>query len=150
MVTTDEMLAACRREFPACDGLIGAAAPCDYRPTEVANHKLKKTGEALLVKLVETEDIVASLGREKQSAQWTVGFALETEDARFRAITKLQKKSCDLVVLNGAAAIDSSSNNVEILAPDGTVVGAYNGEKEYVSTKILGVINRLLIRATVS
>src|SRR5437868_4276576 len=44
VITTDEMLAAARREFAGCDGVIGAAAPCDYRPEMVALHKLAKTG----------------------------------------------------------------------------------------------------------
>ena len=107
VVSTEDMLNACRDIFDTCDGLIGAAAPCDYRPVEVADHKIRKTGESLDIKRVETPDVVASMGNQKKSHQWTVGFALETDDARFRALTKLEKKSCDLVVLNGVAAIES-------------------------------------------
>ena len=80
--------------------MIGAAAPCDYRPVMVATEKIKKTGDPLVLHLVETPDIVATLGSEKRSDQWIVGFALETEDARFRALSKLQHKCCDLVVVN--------------------------------------------------
>ncbi len=43
VVTTEELLAACRVEFPKCDGLIAAAAPCDYRPENVASNKIRKT-----------------------------------------------------------------------------------------------------------
>jgi len=35
VVSTEEMLVAAREEFEKCDGLIGAAAPCDYRPVRV-------------------------------------------------------------------------------------------------------------------
>src|SRR3954451_20832942 len=35
VVSTEEMMAAATREFEFCDGLIGAAAPCDYRPVRV-------------------------------------------------------------------------------------------------------------------
>ena len=148
VVSTDDMLSACHSQFHSCDGLIGAAAPCDYRPVEVADHKIRKTGEVLVLKLVETDDVVASLGVEKQPHQWTVGFALETEDARFRALTKLQKKSCDLVVLNGTSAINSESNSVEVIAPDGSVVQTAEGNKSLVAAKILSVIQRLLIQST--
>ena len=44
-------------------------------------------------------------------------FALETEDQRFRATVKLEKKHCDLMVSNGPGAIDASDNHVELLKP---------------------------------
>ena len=40
VVSTEEMLEACRKVFPSCGGLIGVAAPCDYRPVQVATKKL--------------------------------------------------------------------------------------------------------------
>lgn len=138
--TTQEMLNACLSEFPACDGLIGAAAPCDYMPSTVSSSKLKKTGEPLLLKLVETPDIVATLGRKKKAGQWTVGFALETEDARFQAINKLQRKLCDLVVVNGVAAINSPNNQIEILNRTGAVVAAASGTKQKLAKLILRVL----------
>src|SRR5215468_10746867 len=36
VVSTEEMLEAAAAEFDGCDGLIGVAAPCDYRPVRVA------------------------------------------------------------------------------------------------------------------
>src|SRR5437660_631407 len=91
VVSTEEMLATCQRVFANCDGVIGVAAPCDYRPVKVEEHKIKKTGEPLILHLIETPDIVATLVVGKRADQWLVGFALETEDQRFRAITKMQK-----------------------------------------------------------
>src|SRR5262245_29673595 len=44
VISTEELLATCQELFPACDGVIGAAAPCDYRPIRVAEHKIAKTG----------------------------------------------------------------------------------------------------------
>ena len=140
VVSTDDMLQACLEWMPQCVGVIGAAAPCDYQPVDVSDHKLRKTGQALELKLVETEDIMATLGHRKQPGQWTVGFALETEDARFRAITKLQKKACDLVVLNGATAINSDSNSIEILNPAGEIVAQKTGKKTEVAAVILDTI----------
>ena len=122
IVTTEELLEAATSAFKNCDGLIGAAAPCDYRPIKVSDHKIRKTGEVLELQFVETPDVVATLGANKRPDQWTVGFALETEDAHFRAVTKLQRKSCDLVVLNGTSAINSTNNEVEIIASGGDVV----------------------------
>ena len=70
---------------------------------------------------------------------------METDDARFRAITKLEKKSCDLVVLNGVAALDSADNDVEIIAPGGQVLQAISGSKQQVAAAILNLINQELI-----
>ena len=110
----DEMLAACGRVFADCDGLIAVAAPCDYRPVKVEPQKIHKTGEPLVLHLVETPDIVASLAAGR-TRQWIVGFALETQDHRLRALAKLERKSCDLVVVNGVAAIDAWETHVEVL-----------------------------------
>jgi phosphopantothenoylcysteine decarboxylase/phosphopantothenate--cysteine ligase len=145
VVSTEDMLKAAEETFRACDGMIGAAAPCDYRPVNVADHKIKKSGDSLNIKLVETPDIVATLGKSKRDDQWSVGFALETEDARFRAITKLQKKCCDLVVLNGASAIESANNSVEIIAPTGEVIDSIEGSKKNVAEAILNIIGERLV-----
>lgn len=143
--TTDEMLAAAEREFPACDGLIGVAAPCDYRPIKVEPHKIHKTGEPLVLHLIETPDIVATLGSGRRADQWAVGFALETEDERYRAITKMQKKSCDMMVLNGPAAMNSTENRVEILSKTGVVLADFAGPKTTVAAQIFALIERELI-----
>ena len=84
VLTTDEMFAECQRLFPSCDGVIGAAAPCDYRPLKVEPQKIAKTGEPLVLHLIETQDIIATLGATKRPDQWVVGFALETEDQQER------------------------------------------------------------------
>ncbi len=143
VVSTEEMLEVCRRVFPTCDGMIGVAAPCDYRPVKVEPGKISKTGEPLVLHLIETSDVVASLGAEK-THQWLVGFALETEDHRLRALAKLEKKSCDLMVLNGPEAMHSSDNQVEIIDPQGTVLESIDGPKEEVARGIFQVINRRL------
>ena len=145
IVSTEEMLKACQALFVDCDGMIGVAAPSDYRPLKVETHKIAKTGEPLLLHLVETPDVVATLGRSKQSSQWLVGFALETDDQRFRALAKLEKKSCDLMVLNGPQAMDSLENQVEIIDPAGRVLADVRGAKEEVARRIVSIIQERLI-----
>ena len=145
VVSTEEMLEAARRMFPDCDGLIGVAAPSDYRPVRVAANKIAKTGEPLTLHLVETDDVVATLGAQK-TGQWLVGFALETEDQRLRALAKLEKKHCDLMVSNGPEAMHSLDNNVEIIDPQGTVIETVSGPKEHVARGIFAVIEARLIK----
>jgi len=148
VTSTEEMLAACRDEFPACDGLIASAAPCDYQPQQVAEEKIAKSGQPLTLHLLETPDIVAALASSKRSAQWIVGFALETNDRHLRALVKLQKKSCNLIVLNGPQAIDSEANTVEIMDHLGRIVGQYSGPKCDVARGIMDCIERSLLGAS--
>lgn len=150
VVTTDEMLAAAREEFVRCDGLIGVAAPCDYKPVKVEDHKIAKTGEPLTLQLIETPDVVATLGHQRLdegTPQWVVGFALETDDRHFRAVTKLQKKSCDLIVLNGPEAMNSPTNNVDVIDRSGAVVASLSGSKTDVARGIFQEIQSRLIDA---
>ena len=144
VVTTEEMLDVCQTAFQNCDGFIGVAAPCDYRPEQVRGQKIAKTGSPLVLQLVETSDVVATIGADK-GAKWVVGFALETVDHHFRAITKLHRKRCDLIVLNGPQAMDSAENDIEIIDPHGDVVLKATGDKETVGSKIFDVIQQRLI-----
>ena len=150
VVSTEEMLAAAAEEFLTCHGMVGVAAPCDYRPIVIAENKIKKSGERIQIELVETPDVVALLGSEKRDDQWTVGFALETEDAHFRAITKLHRKNCDLVVLNGVTAIDSSQNSVEVFNPAGEIVLTASGGKSEIAKLIANKIQTTLIDLNLS
>jgi phosphopantothenoylcysteine decarboxylase/phosphopantothenate--cysteine ligase len=140
VVSTEDMLAACQRIFPTCDGLIAAAAPCDYRPVMVQRQKIAKTGQPLQLHLVETPDIVAALAADRRKDQWIVGFALETSDHRIRALVKLERKSCDLIVVNGPQAIHAENTAVEVLDRRGSVVAALSGSKMKVARGILQAI----------
>ena len=144
VVSTEDMLAACLKVFPNCDGLIAAAAPCDYRPIAAAGRKIRKTGDGLRLELVETPDVVAALAAEKTS-QWIVAFALETEDQHLRAMQKLERKNCDLIVINGPAAIDAADTHVEILGKDGQVADSFSGSKSDVAKDLFELIQRRLM-----
>ena len=144
ILSTEDLLETCLKIFPECDGLIAAAAPCDYRPRAVAKHKIRKTGSALNLELLETPDVVASLS-EIKNRQWMVAFALETEDKHLRAMQKLERKSCDLIVVNGPEAVHAADTAVEILDAAGEVVAAFYGGKRQVGRDILRVIGERLI-----
>ncbi len=145
VVSTQDMLEAAVEAYQSSDGVIAAAAPCDFQPATFSEQKIKKTHEAFELKLVETTDILAELGSQKRPDQWSVGFALETEDGKNRALEKLRKKNCDLIVLNGPSAIDSPGNQVDIISPDGKVALSVDGSKEEVAREILKVIEKRLI-----
>ncbi len=145
VVSTEELLEACRGCFPRCEGMIAAAAPCDYRPLAVAPQKMAKTGQPLQLQLIETPDVVAAVGRTKRADQWIVGFALETADPRIRGLVKLEKKSCDLMVLNGPEAMHSLRNEVEVIDRSGQLLAAFAGSKQEVADRLLQIFQQRLI-----
>lgn len=119
-----EMYAAATELFPQCNGAILSAAVADYRPSECADHKLKKNGsEGMTLELVQNPDILATLGGMKTSEQTLVGFALETDNEEANAQHKLKKKNLDYIVLNSlrdkGAGFGVDTNKVTILSRDG-------------------------------
>ena len=119
VVSAAEMLAAARERHPDCAVLIGAAAVSDFRPETPHASKRKSGGDDLDLRLEATEDILALLGRGKDS-RVHAGFALETEDHLANARGKLEAKNLDWIVVNDAAAIGRESGDYHILGADGS------------------------------
>ena len=133
------------RVFPECDGLIAAAAPCDYRPRVVASQKIRKSGGTLDVQFVETPDIVAGSARSRPRNGWWP-LPWRPEDLRMRAMQKLERKKCDLIVVNGPAAMQAADTTVEVIDARGEVVAAAAGSKRQVARILLRVIAARLMR----
>lgn len=137
--TTDELRQACVSLFSECDGVIATAAVCDYRPLERVAGKMTKTGQPIVLELVETSDVLAELGEQKQH-RWVVGFALESQDPRNNAMRKLKMKHCNYIVLNDTSAISSASNSVEVLSPEAETVAQFKGLKSRVAEQLVEFI----------
>jgi phosphopantothenoylcysteine decarboxylase/phosphopantothenate--cysteine ligase len=147
VTTTQEMLDAATEHFPACDGVIGAAAPCDFQPELVATQKLKKQGDGFTLKLTETSDILGSLGKIKRPQQWSVAFALETENGAQNAVAKLKRKNCDLVVLNDPSAIEANQTQIKILNSTGAILSEVADTKLAAAKVILDCIDQHILNA---
>jgi phosphopantothenoylcysteine decarboxylase/phosphopantothenate--cysteine ligase len=146
--TTGEMYDKCVGHFPECDGVIGAAAVCDYRPRERISGKIGKTGKPLQLELVETPDILAELGRRKQAAkQWVVGFALESRTPRENALRKLKAKGCDAIILNHPSAIGSDESRIELIDKGGQTVANCIDSKIGIARAIITWIDAHLARS---
>jgi phosphopantothenoylcysteine decarboxylase/phosphopantothenate--cysteine ligase len=92
------------RATEGADIYIGAAAVGDYRPMDVADHKLKKTdGAPLRLELTENPDIIASLAA-RTPRPWLVGFAAETRELAGYAQEKLRRKGLDMIAANDVGA----------------------------------------------
>ena len=145
VLTTDQMRTACDRVFESCDGVIAAAAVCDYQPRERIDGKLAKTGQPITIEMIETDDVLAGLGRRKGN-RWVVGFALEAQNPRENALQKLRRKNCDLIILNAPSAIGSDRNEVEVLSDAAEFdrpepVAHFAGSKADVAADLIGLLN---------
>jgi phosphopantothenoylcysteine decarboxylase / phosphopantothenate---cysteine ligase len=143
--TTAQMRDACVREFSRCDGVIAAAAVCDYKPKERVEGKISKTGGPVTLEMIETDDVLAELGAMKDG-RWVMGFALEARNPRENALQKLRRKNCDWILLNAPTAIGADDNTVELLAPDGATLANWSGSKSDVARAIVEWIAQRAVR----
>ncbi len=134
--STDQMMQTCRELFPLCDGVIAAAAVCDYKPRERIAGKMSKTGASISLEMIETDDVLAALGKQKDS-HWILGFALEAQNERENALQKLRRKNCNWIVLNRPEAIASEKNSVELLDETGSTIAAWSGTKTSVAEELV-------------
>jgi phosphopantothenoylcysteine decarboxylase/phosphopantothenate--cysteine ligase len=117
-----EMLAAVLPLAPAHDVFIATAAVADWRPADVAAHKIKKDGSGVVPALafVENPDVLASVARLPAAQRpWCVGFAAESEDVERHARAKLASKGVPLVVGNLGPATFGRDDNALLLVEAG-------------------------------
>lgn len=118
-----EMYEAAVGEFPNCNAAILCAAVADFRPETIAEQKIKRVGDELLLKLKPTQDIAATIGSMKGEGQRIVAFALETNEEESNAQRKLEKKNADFIVLNSTripgTTFQSDDNQITIINKEG-------------------------------
>ena len=118
-----EMYEAAVGEFPNCDAAILCAAVADFRPETIAEQKIKRVGDELLLKLKPTQDIAATIGSMKREGQRIVAFALETNEEESNAQRKLEKKNADFIVLNSTripgTTFQADDNQITIINKEG-------------------------------
>lgn len=108
VTTTQEMFDVATKKSAESDIIIACAAPADYRATNVASQKIKKTSSTRLsLELEATPDIIAELARRKKTGQLVIGFAAETENLLDNARHKLQSKNLDAIVANDVSGHDT-------------------------------------------
>ncbi len=118
-----EMYEAAVGDFPNCDAAILCAAVADFRPETIAEQKIKRVGDELLLKLKPTLDIAATIGTMKGEGQRIVAFALETNEEESNAQRKLEKKNADFIVLNSTripgTTFQADENQITIINKEG-------------------------------
>ena len=144
VTSAEEMLNSCQNHYPNSDISILAAAVSDYRPKEKATQKIKKSSDTMLVDLVKNPDIALTLGEQKKSTQFNVGFALETENERENAEAKLKRKNFDMIVLNSlndkGAGFSNDTNKISIIDKNNIVMDFELKTKGEVAKDIMAAV----------
>jgi len=135
----------CLNLFSSCNGAIMVAAVADYAPVTVEDQKIKRAGDNFSIELQSNPDIAASLGRIKRPYQILAGFALETEDEKTNAISKLKRKNLDFIVLNSlrdsGSGFQFDTNKITILDNKGHI---FNFDLKTKKEVAVDIVNKLI------
>jgi phosphopantothenoylcysteine decarboxylase/phosphopantothenate--cysteine ligase len=119
-----EMHDAVMERVAAVDIFIGVAAVADYRPKAVAEQKIKKGPDTLMIELERNPDILANVAAITDGP-FTVGFAAETENLLEHARDKLQKKHVDMIAANRVdqteLGFDADQNALTLISTSGQI-----------------------------
>lgn len=118
-----EMYEQATKAFPQQHAAILCAAVADFKPENVAETKIKREKDDLLLRLKPTQDIASTLGKMKTSDQRIIAFALETNNEELNAKQKLEKKNADFIVMNSTrnpgTTFQSDENQITIIHKEG-------------------------------
>jgi phosphopantothenoylcysteine decarboxylase/phosphopantothenate--cysteine ligase len=121
--TGEQMFRAVGDALPA-DIAVCAAAVGDWRVAAAAAQKIKKTGEAPVLRLAENPDILAAISTKGANRPaLVVGFAAETEDLAEHATAKRARKGCDWIIANnvgGTGIMGGSENEILLITEAGS------------------------------
>jgi phosphopantothenoylcysteine decarboxylase / phosphopantothenate---cysteine ligase len=155
VVSAREMHDAVLAAAETADAVVMAAAVADYRPAARSAAKIKKDGQPPEpLRLTENPDILAGLATARKAReaarsahdperaglepsppahQILVGFAAETDTSPEQAGAKLERKGCDLLVVNpvgNGLGFGTPDNEAVVYGADGTVTPVSRGPKE--------------------
>ena len=141
-----DMFEAIKQNADKADYIIMAAAVSDYRPENIAEHKIKKSDDTIEMTFVKNPDILAYLGQCKTKKQIICGFAMETQDLDKNAKEKLEKKNCDMLIANNlfvsGAGFQTDTNIVSLLTKD-SIEHLPKLSKEEIGQKILETMMKI-------
>lgn len=144
VTSAEEMYQACVSNFTDSDITVLSAAVADYKPTHREDQKIKKSDAVFTIELIKTRDIAAELGKLKKKEQFTVGFALETENEKGNAEKKIIAKNFDLIVLNSlndaGAGFGYDTNKITLIDKNNIATEFSLKSKKEVATDIVNAI----------
>jgi phosphopantothenoylcysteine decarboxylase/phosphopantothenate--cysteine ligase len=144
VTSTAELAEAMAVAAKDADVVVMAAAPADFTPAFRGATKIKKSGDSgMQLELLQTVDVLAGLvAARTDDRQVLVGFAAETPTGDESLVdlgrSKLQRKGCDLLVLNEVGpgrVFGRPDSEITLITNDG-VRGPIKGSKDALAQHI--------------
>jgi phosphopantothenoylcysteine decarboxylase/phosphopantothenate--cysteine ligase len=142
-----EMQSAVMNEIQDASVLIMAAAVADFRPSIIADQKIKKGASQLDLHLEQTDDILKAVAIQKEITGFpkiTIGFAAESQELIANASKKLHEKKLDLIIANNVSSNDAGfevdTNRVTLLYPNGKKDEMPLLSKSEVAEKVISIL----------
>ncbi|MGB5103310.1 MAG: bifunctional phosphopantothenoylcysteine decarboxylase/phosphopantothenate--cysteine ligase CoaBC [Steroidobacteraceae bacterium] len=148
--TAEQMMDAVNEHLPGTDIFIASAAVSDYRPAQVAQEKIKKTSDTMLLALSRTPDILATVAAGSPRP-FVVGFAAETQNVERNALAKLEGKRLDMIAANQVGdglAFDCDDNALTVYWPGGKQELARAGKRELAAQLVAVIAEHYAVRAS--
>lgn len=146
--TAADMHKVVMNHFEHVDGAIMCAAVSDFTPVVRAEQKMRRGKENIFLELTPSIDIAEEVGKVKKPEQFLVGFALETNHEEENAISKMERKNFDFIVMNSLrdpySGFVVDTNKVTILHRSGMKKEYELKDKVDVADDIVQEINTLL------
>ena len=145
VVSAEDMLAAVSERFNDCDVFIASAAVSDYRPKRLVRGKIKKSKRAMTMELVRNPDVLLRMGKRRIDGQTIVGFSLESADEISNARKKLEKKGCDLMVVNTPRHFGDARESVRVINSEGLIAEIPPSSKAAVAARVCELVAELRV-----
>ncbi|MEL4282634.1 MULTISPECIES: bifunctional phosphopantothenoylcysteine decarboxylase/phosphopantothenate--cysteine ligase CoaBC [Shewanella] len=121
--SAQNMLDAVMDNVDKKDIFIGCAAVADYRVSDIADCKIKKSAEEMQLALVRNPDILATVA-SLANRPFVVGFAAETHDVETYARDKLKRKNLNMIAANDVSVaglgFNADANALRVFWPQGS------------------------------
>lgn len=121
--SAQNMLDAVMNHVDKKDIFIGCAAVADYRVSDIATSKIKKSAEEMQLALVRNPDILATVA-SLANRPFMVGFAAETHDVDAYARDKLKRKNLNMIAANDVSVtglgFNADANALRVFWPQGS------------------------------
>ena len=144
VISAEEMYKEVNSVFANSDISLFSAAVSDYKPIESYSEKVKNEKGNWDISLEKNKDILKDMALRKKGNQLVIGFALETENEKENAISKLKNKNLDFIVLNSTkdkgATFEVDTNKISIIEKDLTITDFELKAKTEVAKDIVSVI----------
>lgn len=150
VISAEEMYQEVITRASQMDVIIKAAAVADYRPSQIAEDKIKKSEGVSSISLERTKDILGELGNLKQKGiihSFLCGFSMETQNLEENSKAKLEKKHLDMIAANNLkveGAGFGTDTNVITLITNNDIRHLERMSKEAVANEILNEIQKVI------